>query len=110
MADLAHVVWAVNLGCIGMHVWPFQAADPDHADQLRIDLDPSPGVTFAMVQEAAEQTRSLLVELGDFRVSQDDRSKRHSRVCATGARVQLDNGTPAAVAIARELQRRRPTS
>src|SRR5919201_2078288 len=52
-ADLAHVIWAVNLGCIGFHVWPSHADDQAHADELRIDLDPSPGVTFAMVQEAA---------------------------------------------------------
>src|ERR1700677_1742662 len=51
--DLAHVLWAVNLACLGFHVWPYHAADADHADQLRIDLDPTPGVTFAMVQEAA---------------------------------------------------------
>src|SRR6202022_3123963 len=50
-ANLAHVLWAVNLGCLGFHVWPSRAADPEHADELRIDLDPSPGVTFPMVQE-----------------------------------------------------------
>ena len=43
LADMAHVVWAVNLGCLGFHVWPYQADDLDHADELRIDLDPSPG-------------------------------------------------------------------
>ena len=45
-ADIAHVVWAVNLGCLGFHVWPSRAADPGHADELRIDLDPQPGVAF----------------------------------------------------------------
>src|SRR5207245_5891982 len=53
LADLAHVLWAVNLACLGFHVWPSQAADPEHADELRIDLDPSPGVTFPMLREAA---------------------------------------------------------
>ena len=42
-ADLAHVLWAVNLGCLGFHVWPSNAADPEHSDELRIDLDPTPG-------------------------------------------------------------------
>ena len=42
VADLAHVLWAVNLGCLGFHVWPTTAADPEHADELRIDLDPEP--------------------------------------------------------------------
>ncbi|MBV8445265.1 MAG: ATP-dependent DNA ligase, partial [Candidatus Dormibacteraeota bacterium] len=62
--DLAHVLWAVNLGCLGFHVWPSRADDPEHADELRIDLDPSPKVTFAMVQEAARETKSLFDELG----------------------------------------------
>src|SRR4051794_9734164 len=64
MTDIAHLVWAVNLGCLGLHVWPYRADDPDHADELRIDLDPSPGVSFDMVREAAGETRALLAELG----------------------------------------------
>src|SRR6478736_9086372 len=63
-ADVAHIVWAVNLGCLGLHVWPYLAADPEHADQLRIDLDPSPGVTLDMVKEAAGVVREFLRELG----------------------------------------------
>src|SRR5437870_2798379 len=62
-ADLAHVLWAVNLACLGFHVWPTKASDPDHADELRIDLDPTPGVTFPMVQEAAREVRALLDEV-----------------------------------------------
>jgi DNA ligase D-like protein (predicted polymerase) len=62
--DLAHVLWAVNLGCLGFHVWPVTAADPGHTDELRIDLDPSPGVTFAMIQEAAAEAKAMLDELG----------------------------------------------
>ena len=57
VADLAHVAWAVNLGCLGFHVWPTRAADLEHADELRIDLDPTPGVTFPMVREAAAEVR-----------------------------------------------------
>jgi DNA ligase D len=64
VTDLAHVLWAVNLACLGFHVWPIRAADPEHADELRIDLDPSPGVTFAMVREAAQEVRTLLDEVG----------------------------------------------
>src|SRR5881227_3376242 len=63
-ADVAHIVWAVNLGCIGLHVWPYLAADPGHTDELRIDLDPSPGVSLAMVKEAAVAARALLDEIG----------------------------------------------
>lgn len=62
--DLAHVVWAVNLGVLGFHVWPYLASDPAHADELRIDLDPSPGVTWEMVRRAGLLARDLLGELG----------------------------------------------
>ncbi len=62
--DLAHVVWAVNLGVLGFHVWPYLAADPAHADELRIDLDPSPGVTWDMVRAAGFLARDLFDELG----------------------------------------------
>ena len=60
MADIAHVLWAANLGCLGFHPWPYRASDPDNTDELRIDLDPSPGVTFPMVQEAAAEVRQFL--------------------------------------------------
>ena len=46
-------------GCLGFHVWPSQAADPEHADELRIDLDPSPGVDFPMLREAAREVQAL---------------------------------------------------
>src|SRR5882724_877674 len=63
-ADVAHVAWAVNLGCLGFHVWPNRADDPDHVDDLRIDLDPQPGVDFDDIREAAREVRKLLDELG----------------------------------------------
>src|SRR5205807_2044293 len=62
--DLAHVLWAVNMGCLGFHVWPSTAADPGHADELRLDLDPSPGCSFPMIQEAASEVKALLDEVG----------------------------------------------
>jgi DNA ligase D len=64
MADIAHVLWAANLGCLGFHPWPYRAHDPDNTDELRIDLDPSPGVTFPMVQEAALDVRRFLDDNG----------------------------------------------
>jgi DNA ligase D-like protein (predicted polymerase) len=63
-ADIDHVLWAVNLGCLGFHVWPYLAADPGHADELRIDLDPSPGVDFTHITRAAHEVHRLLTELG----------------------------------------------
>jgi DNA primase len=53
IADLAHVAWAVNMACLGFHVWPYLAADADHTDELRLDLDPQPGTDFGEAAEAA---------------------------------------------------------
>ena len=78
-ADLAHVAWAVNLGCLGFHVWPSRADDQEHADELRIDLDPQPGVAFDDVRVAAHEVRA--VRRAGHRVgAEDDRQPRHPRL------------------------------
>ncbi len=108
VADVAHLAWAVNLGCLGFHVWPHRADDPDHADELRIDLDPSPGVTFAMVREAAAETRALLEELG---VTGGPKTTGRNGIHIYVRLVPSHDSfavRAAAVAIARELERRRP--
>jgi DNA primase len=64
LADMAHVVWAVNLACLGFHVWPYVAGRPEVADELRLDLDPQPGVDFEQVRAAAAEVRGFLDELG----------------------------------------------
>ena len=63
-ADLAHVVWAVNIGCLGFHPWPYRADDPEHTDELRLDLDPQPGTDFTDMRAAASKLHELLDELG----------------------------------------------
>jgi len=63
-ADVAHVAWAVNLACLGFHVWPHRVEDPEHADELRLDLDPQPGTDFTHVRAAAHALKALLDELG----------------------------------------------
>jgi DNA ligase D len=108
VADIAHVVWAVNLACLGFHVWPIRASDPEHADELRIDLDPSPGVTFEMVREAAAETRRLLDELGcPGRPKTTGNRGLHVYVGLEPRWTSIEVRT-AAVAAARELERRRP--
>ena len=64
IADLAHVLWAVNTGVLGLHVWQYRADRPQWSDELRIDLDPSPGQTFDHVREAAMHVRLYLAEHG----------------------------------------------
>ena len=108
IADLAHVLWAVNLGCLGFHVWPNRAADPDHADQLRIDLDPSPGIEFAQIREAATEVRGLFDELG-VRCGPKTTGNRGIHIYVQlEARWSSIEVRAAAVAVARELERRRP--
>src|SRR5438128_11362521 len=107
-ADLAHVIWAVNLGCIGFHVWPSQADDPEHADELRIDLDPSPGVTFAMLQEAAREVRRLFDEHSESAMPKPTGNRGIHIYVRLQPRWTSYEVRSAAVAVARELERRRP--
>jgi DNA ligase D len=106
--DLAHVLWAVNMGCLGFHVWPTTAADPEHTDELRIDLDPSPGVTFPMIREAAAETRALLDELGVAGYPKTTGSRGIHVYVRLLPRWDGYQVRSAAVAVARELERRRP--
>lgn len=107
-ADIAHVVWAANTGCLGFHVWPSRASDPDHADELRIDLDPQPGVVFDQVREAAGEVRAALDELGLRGFPKTTgRSGLHVYIRLL-PRWDSYEVRAAAVALARELARRRP--
>ena len=80
-ADLAHMLWAVNQGCLGFHAWPCRGRRPEHADELRIDLDPQPGVDVrrwcarrrGRGQGAARRARPR-------RLPEDDGQARHPRV------------------------------
>ena len=107
-ADIAHILWAVNLGCLGFHVWPAKASDPEHADELRIDLDPTPGVTFSMVQEAAAEVRRLLDGVGVAGLPKTTGNRGIHVYVRLEPRWTSYEVRAAAVAVARELERRRP--
>jgi DNA ligase D len=108
-ADLAHIAWAVNLGCLGFHVWPSHAADPEHADELRIDLDPQPGTAFDDARAVATDVRALFDELG-IQTHPKTTGNRgihvYARLVPRWTSMQV---RAAAVAAARELARRHPT-
>jgi DNA ligase D len=108
VADVAHIAWAVNLACLGFHVWPFLAADPEHADELRIDLDPQPGSTFPMVREAADAVRGLLDECGVTGYPKTTGGDGIHVYVRLEPRWDSYAVRAAAVALARELERRRP--
>ncbi len=108
VADTAHVLWAVNLGCLGLHLWPFRADDPAHADELRIDLDPQPGTSFDEVRLAAAEVRSLLGELGMAGYPKTTGSRGMHVYVRLEPRWDSFEVRAGAVALARELERRRP--
>ena len=60
----ADVVRLAQLGCLDFHPWPVRAEDTEHPDELRYDFDPTEGVTFAQVKEAAAGAKELLDEIG----------------------------------------------
>src|SRR5258707_11657484 len=62
--DAAGLAWVVNLGCIELHPHPVRSADLDHPDELRIDLDPVPGVAWDNVRRVALEVKVFLEELG----------------------------------------------
>jgi DNA ligase D-like protein (predicted polymerase) len=62
--DAAGLAWIVNLGCIELHPHPVRSGDLNHPDELRVDLDPGPGVSWDDVRRVALETKSVLEELG----------------------------------------------
>lgn len=108
LADAAHVIWMVNLGCLGFHPWPYLAADPANIDELRIDLDPQPGVTFEQVREAAGVVHSVLQELGIAAYPKTTGNRGLHIYARVSAGYDAYQVRAAAVALARELEGRRP--
>src|ERR1039458_251614 len=107
-ADTDHVLWAVNLGCLGFHVWPYLADDPGHTDELRIDLDPTPGVEFPQIREAARELGRLLTEVGTTGYIKTTGNRGLHVYVRLEPRWDSYQVRAAAVAVARELERRGP--
>jgi DNA ligase D len=107
-ADLAHIAWAVNQGCLGFHVWPYLADDPEHTDELRLDLDPQPGTDFILARQAGHELKKLLDELGIVAYPKTTGNKGLHVYVRLEPRWDSYQVRSAAVAVARELERRRP--
>src|SRR3954469_256892 len=108
IADRAHVVWAVNLGCLGFHVWPYRADEPAFCDELRLDLDPQPGTDFSDVRRAATEVKALLDELRIAGYPKTTGNRGLHVYVRLEPRWDSYAVRSAAVAAARELERRRP--
>ena len=106
--DAAALAWVVNLGCIELHPHAVTAEDIDHPNELRIDLDPVPGVQFADVRRVALEARALLEELG----LQGWPKTSGSRGIHVNARIhprwEFTEVRRAALAFSREIERRVP--
>ena len=108
VADISHVLWAVNLGCLGLHLWPYRSEDPTHADELRIDLDPQPGTSFDEIRAAARFVRLLLDELGMVGYPKTTGNRGIHIYVRLEPRWDSVEVRAGAVALARELERRHP--
>ncbi|MGH9292152.1 MAG: non-homologous end-joining DNA ligase [Acidimicrobiales bacterium] len=107
--DVAHLVWAVNLGCLDLNPWPVRRRDVDHPDELRIDLDPQPGVGFDSVRAVALECRQVLAE---HRLAGYPKTSG-SRGIHVNVRIRPEwdftDLRRAALALAREVERRMPS-
>jgi DNA ligase D-like protein (predicted polymerase) len=107
-ADVAHLLWAVNQGCLGFHGWPYLAGAPAHSDELRLDLDPQPGTDFTHIRAAAAELQGLLDELGVKGYPKTTGNRGVHVYVRLEPRWDSYDVRLAAVAVARELERRRP--
>jgi bifunctional non-homologous end joining protein LigD len=106
--DAAGLAWIVNLGCIELHAHPVRARDLEHPDELRVDLDPGPGVAWADVRTVAIEVRALLDELG-LRGWPKTSGQRGMHVnVRIEPRWEFDEVRRAALALSREIERRVP--
>jgi bifunctional non-homologous end joining protein LigD len=107
--DAAGLAWIVNLGCIELHPHPVRSGDLEHPDELRVDLDPGPGVSWEDVRRVALEVKSFLEEMG----LRGWPKTSGSRGMHVNVRIQQRWGfnevRRAAVALAREIERRVPT-
>jgi DNA ligase D-like protein (predicted polymerase) len=107
--NAASLVWLANLACLELHPHPVRAADLDHPDELRVDLDPVPGITWKQIRDVAGIVRSVLDEhqlIGWPKTS----GSRGMHICVRlEPRWSFDQVRLAALALAREVERRAPT-
>jgi len=107
--DAAGLAWIVNLGCIELHPHPVRAGDLEHPDELRIDLDPGPGVDFADVRRVALEARALLGELGLTGWPKTSGSRGMHVNVRIEPRWHFGEVRRAALALSREIERRAPS-
>jgi len=106
--DAADLVWMANLGCLELHPHPVRAEDLDHPDELRIDLDPGPGVEWAQVREVGAVVRAALGDFGLTGWPKTSGGRGMHVLVRLLPRWTFDEVRRAALAFAREVERRAP--
>jgi bifunctional non-homologous end joining protein LigD len=106
--DVAALAWLANLGCLELHPHPVRAEDLEHPDELRVDLDPVPGITWKQVQEVTAVSRAVLDEF-DLIGWPKTSGSRGMHICVRlERRWDFDEVRRGALALAREVERRAP--
>ena len=106
--DAATLVWLANLACLELHPHPVRADDLDHPDELRVDLDPVPGVAWPQVREVAHVAEATLSDFGLVGWPKTSGSRGIHVNVRIQRRWTFDEVRRAALALAREVERRAP--
>jgi len=106
--DAATLLWMANLACLELHPHPVRADDLDHPDELRIDLDPVPGVEWSQVRTVAQEVRAALADVGLVGWPKTSGSRGMHVIVRVERRWTFDQVRRAALAMARDVERRVP--
>ncbi len=106
VTEIAQVVWGANLAVIDFHPWPSRRADTERPDELRIDVDPQPGTTFADAKTVATVVRETLDELGFVGWPKTSGNRGIHVACRIEPKWEFSVVRRAALAFAREVERR----
>jgi len=106
--EAAALAWMANLGCLELHPHPVRADDLEHPDELRVDLDPVPGVAWPQIRDVAQVAREVLQEHGLAGWPKTSGSRGLHVLVRIERRWTFDQVRRAALALAREVQRRMP--
>jgi bifunctional non-homologous end joining protein LigD len=108
LRDSASLAWVANLGCLDLNPHPVRAEDLDHPDELRVDLDPVPGVPWSQVREVALVVREALESVGLAGWPKTSGSRGIHVNVRIEPRWTFDEVRRAALALARDVERRAP--
>ena len=106
--DAATLMWMANLACLELHPHPVRADDLDHPDELRVDLDPVPGVGWQQIREVAGVVHATLEDVGLVGWPKTSGSRGMHVFVRIERRWTFDQVRRAALALAREVERRAP--